>query len=222
MPSLASYIDHTLLAVTTQESDIDRMCQEAVEHGFATICIPNYFVKQARRNLRDLQDEFQQDVGICTVAGYPLGYATTAAKVEEIRRARNDGADEIDFVINLPAALNGNFNHVAQDLETCINTAGLHHLRCKVIVEDSLFGEDDLKRLCEVLAKFPPNFVKTSTGYREGASVAGIQLLRRHLPTEIKLKASGGIRDFAQAQRLIDAGADRIGTSKAMEMLVSV
>lgn len=221
MPKLASHIDHTLLSVTAQESDIERMCHEAVEHGFATICIPNYFVKLARRTLRDLQDEFKQTVGICTVAGYPLGYATTAAKVEEIRRAHNDGADEIDFVINLPAALNGNFNYVAQELETCITTAGLHHLKCKVIVEDSLFDTASLHRLCDILLKFPPDFVKTGTGYREGATVGGVRFLRDHLPAEIGIKAAGGIRDFEQAQALLDAGANRLGTSKAMDLLVS-
>ena len=222
MTTIASHIDYTLLGSETTIGDIERLCTEAVEHKFASICIPNYFVKHARRFLDGLQEEMVLgEVKIGTVAGYPLGFSTTAAKVEEIRRASIDGADEVDFVVPIPAVINGNFNFVKQDLESCITTARLYHLTSKVIFETDLFDATDIEKLCHICQDIEPNFVKTSTGYRGGADVKTVRFLKNHLPDSIKIKASGGIQTHQQAVDLIEAGATRLGTSNAMKLLVS-
>ena len=221
--NFSSYIDHTLLRPDTSETEIGRLCEEAVQQGFASVCIPNYFLKFARRRLDALQgDHPKHRVFLGTVAGFPLGYATTAAKVEEIKRARNDGADEIDMVINIPAVTNANFNYLSQELDSCLMTARLNHLTFKLILENNLLPEDEhtFGRLCELCRQYEPDFVKTGTGYAGPVQLEHIQKLRQALPDSIGVKASGGIRTTEQMTALIEAGATRIGTSRALEMMV--
>lgn len=222
--NFSSYIDHTLLRPDLSESEVGRLCEEAVEHGFASVCIPNYFIKFARRQLNALQGEHPKHrVYLSTVVGFPLGYATTAAKVEEIKRARNDGADEVDMVINIPAVTNANFNYLSQELDTCLMTARLNHLTFKLILENNLLPKDDhtFEQLCELCRRFEPDFVKTGTGYAGPVQLEQVQKLRHALPENIGIKASGGIRTAEQTRALIEAGAGRIGTSRALEMIVN-
>ena len=195
--NLSSYIDHTLLRPDATFADIQKLCQEAKEFQFASVCISPYYVKRAEELLNN------SSVKITTVIGFPMGYATTAAKVEEIKRAISDGADELDVVINLSALKNGDWNYVKNDIESMATIVRMRGKLIKVIIETGLLTEDEIRRVCNLCKDSDVNFVKTSTGYLgEGATVGVIQFLHSLLPKEIKIKASGGVRTVEDATRL--------------------
>jgi deoxyribose-phosphate aldolase len=211
---LASKIDHTLLRADTSKIEITRLCDEAKHYGFAAVCVPPYWVRECKNQLRDTK------VKIATVVGFPLGYAATPAKVEECRRAIDEGASEIDMVINIIALKAADYNYLQNELTSAGTIVQLRGGKLKVILETGLLTREEIIKACELCARLNVDFVKTSTGYIEkGATIDDIKLLRAHLPKHIKIKASGGIKDKATAMAMIEAGADRIGTSSGVKMM---
>jgi len=213
--NLAPYIDHTLLKPECVMADVKKLCSEAIEHQFAAVCIPPYYVRHAYQLLE------AHPVKVATVAGFPLGYSTTFGKVEEIKRAIDDGADEVDVVINVTAVKNGDWNYVENDIASMTTAVHVKGKQLKVILETGLLTEEEIGRLCELCKGIGPEFVKTSTGFNgPGASVAAVLLLRKNLTgTTIKIKASGGIRSAEAATAMIEAGAQRIGTSSGVQIV---
>lgn len=211
---IASKIEHTVLKADTSNEDVERICQEAKENNFAGVCVPPYFVKKAATLLE------KSDCLVVTVVGFPLGYSTTPAKVEETRKAIDEGADEIDMVINIAALKNKDYSYVENDIQTITTLAHLRNKKVKVIIETALLTQDEKIKACEICAKIGVDFVKTSTGFASsGAKVADIELLRKKLPENIKLKASGGIKTKEQAEDLVKAGADRLGASSSLSLI---
>ncbi len=207
-------IEHTILKPDTMESDIKKLCEEAIEHGFFGVCVPPYFVKLASIILKD------SSVKIVTVAGFPLGYNTTPAKVEEARKAMDEGAHEIDMVMNIAALKNNDLNFVQNDIQSVATLVQLKGCKLKVIIETALLSNDEKVKACEICAKVGVDFVKTSTGFASsGAKLKDIELMRKNLPANIKIKASGGIKTKEQAKDLVKAGADRLGTSSGPDLI---
>lgn len=207
-------IEHTILKPDTMESDIKKLCEEAIEHGFFGVCVPPYFVKLASIILKD------SSIKIVTVAGFPLGYNTTPAKVEEARKAMDEGAHEIDMVMNIAALKNNDLNFVQNDIQSVATLVQLKGCKLKVIIETALLSNDEKVKACEICAKVGVDFVKTSTGFASsGAKLKDIELMRKNLPANIKIKASGGIKTKEQAKDLVKAGADRLGTSSGPDLI---
>jgi deoxyribose-phosphate aldolase len=212
---LTQYIDHTLLKPICTIDEIRLLCTEAIQHQFKAVCIPPYYVNEAAK----IFEKAEYKPAIATVIGFPLGYSTTAAKVQEIRRAVDDGANEVDAVINLCALKSRNWNYLESDIESMIMAAHMSGKRIKVILETSLLTDTELKRVCDMLLKHKPDFAKTSTGYEKGATVAEVEQLIKLLDGKIAVKASGGIRNKKDAEALIKAGAKRLGTSAGLDLV---
>jgi len=212
--NIASVIDHTTLKVDTTKEDIKRLCEEAKAANFFAVCVSPYFVRYAATQLEG------SSVKIVTVIGFPFGFSATPAKAEEARRVLEEGADEIDVVVNLNALKSGDWNYIRNDIQTMIFLAHKKGRIVKVIFETGLLTKEEIEKLCEICAELDVNFVKTSTGYyKKGATVSVIKYLRKLLPKKIKIKASGGIRSAKKAQAMIAAGADRIGTSSGIKII---
>lgn len=206
--NLASVIDHTILRPDCTLDEIKKLCEEALRYEFAAVCVPPYFVKEAARILEDSR------VRVATVIGFPFGYSTTPAKVEEIKRAVNDGASELDVVINICALKEGNWHYVKSDIESMTVAAHLKGKVIKVIFETGLLSKEEIQKLCTFCTDLGVDYVKTSTGISGGgATTEVVELLRSELPEKIKIKASGGIRTAEQARAMLEAGANRLGTS---------
>lgn len=212
--NIAAYIDHTILKPTTTLPDVEQLCAEAVRYRFAAVCVPPYYVAAAKKLTE------QSEVTVATVIGFPFGYSSIAAKVEEIKKAIADGADELDMVINLCALRNQDWEYLSREIVACLQPIRLNRKIIKVIIESGILTDDEIIACCDLYTKHKVDFVKTSTGYAEhGASIHAVSLMRSHLPEEIQIKASGGIRNFALAQELIEAGATRIGASASVAIV---
>lgn len=212
--SLANVIDHTILRPDCTHSDIEKVCKEAIKHQFKAVCIPPYYVKDAKILLEN------SSVKVATVIGFPSGYSSTPAKVEEIKRALDDGADEFDVVVNICAIKNGNWNFVQNDIESMTRAVHLKGKSIKIILETALLNKEEIEKACAICTNSGVNFVKTSTGFNgPGASEETVRFLRSILPPSIKIKASGGIRSKELAHKMLEAGAERIGTSVGPELL---
>jgi deoxyribose-phosphate aldolase len=212
---LTQLIDHTLLKSDATLDDIRKLCKEAIEHQFKAVCIPPFYVAEASKIVENATPR----PAVATVVGFPMGYATTAAKVEEIKRAVEEGADEIDAVINICAIKNKQWNYVENDISSMLMAAQMRGKKMKIIIEAGLLTDEELKKITDILLTTKPDFVKTSTGFHEGASVEMVQKLVKLLGNKIPIKASGGIRTRAAAEALVQAGAKRIGTSAGLDML---
>lgn len=211
---LASFVEHTILKADCTKEEIENKCKETLDNGFYAICVPPYWVSHVAQRMEE------QPPKVVTVIGYPLGYSATAAKVEEIKRAIDDGADEVDVVINICAIKEGNWNYVSNDINSATTAAHLKGKVIKIILETCLLTEDEIRKACEICEEQDVDFIKTSTGKNgEGASLEVIQLLKSCLNDKAKIQASGGIRTKEAAQQLIDAGAHRIGTSTGLSLL---
>lgn len=212
--NIAAYIDHTILKPTTLLSEVAKLCDEALEHHFAAVCIPPHFVAAAKRLTTN------SNVKTATVIGFPFGYSSITAKQEEIKKAIGDGADELDLVINLAALKNNDWDYLAKEIVACLQPVRLHRKIIKVIIESGILIDEEIIACCNLYAKHKVDFMKTSTGYAEnGASLHAVSLMRKHLPSTTAIKASGGIRTFAFAKELIEAGATRIGASASVTIL---
>lgn len=209
--NLAPYIDHTLLKPDSTEAQMITLCAEAVEHGFASVCILPWHVAPAAAYLAD------SAVPVCTVVGFPLGATTTDVKVAEARKAIGDGAKEIDMVISLTALKSGHVDQVLADIRAVTDVTHEHQALVKVIIETCLLSHDEKLRLCELVTIAGADFIKTSTGFSlGGATLDDVTLLRAHVGETVRVKASGGIRDRQTALAMVQAGADRLGTSSGV------
>jgi deoxyribose-phosphate aldolase len=209
--NIASFIDHTILKPTTTIGDIEKLCAEAVAYGFAAVCVPPPFVKRAVAILAPTS------VKVATVVGFPFGYSATEAKVAETILAVVDGAHEVDMVINLVALKQQDWTYLQKEVALLVEVCHNKGRILKVIIESGILSEEEIIGCCEKLGPLGIDFMKTSTGYAEkGASVEAVQLMRKHLPPQVQIKASGGIRDFAFASALVEAGANRLGCSASV------
>jgi deoxyribose-phosphate aldolase len=208
--TLASYIDHTVLKPTCTHIEIEKICSEALEYGFAAVCVPPPFVAAAKRS----------GVRVATVIGFPFGYSVAAAKLTEVEQAIADGADELDAVINLTFVKGANWAELEEEMRVLTNAAHGAGRLIKVIIESGLLSDKEIIRCCDVYAPLGVDFLKTSTGYAEkGATVEAVRLMRARLPAGVRIKASGGIRDARFARELIGAGADRLGCSASVKIV---
>jgi deoxyribose-phosphate aldolase len=207
---IAGLIDHTALKPDTTKEQIEKLCNEAAEYGFASVCVNPSYVKLCSELLKD------SNVKVCTVIGFPLGATTTAAKVAEASEAMNNGANEIDMVINVGALKSGDFTFVKNDIEAVVQAAKDRAL-VKVILETCLLTEEEKIMCCNICKEAKADFVKTSTGFSTGgATVEDIRLMRSIVKPYLGVKASGGIRDYKTAKAMVDAGAGRIGASASV------
>lgn len=206
MKNLAAIIDHTLLKPETTESQIRKLCDEARQWGFASVCVPPRWVKVASETLAGC------DVKVCTVIGFPLGANVTAVKVVEARQAISDGADELDMVISIGDLKAGDDEVVESDIRAVREAAGERIV--KVIIEACLLTDEEKARACSLAVRAGADFVKTSTGFSKGgATVHDVALMRRVVGPEVGVKAAGGIRTREDALAMVAAGANRIGAS---------
>jgi deoxyribose-phosphate aldolase len=212
--NLSSFIEHTLLKPDTTSEQIKKLCAEAMEHNFYAVCVPPFYTGEAIKALS------KSKVKTVTVVGFPLGYNLTPVKVEECRKAIDEGVDELDMVMNIAAFKDANYKEVQKDIQSVSDFAHLHNKLMKVIIETSCLNNEEIKKACEISAKGGADFVKTSTGFNgAGASVEIIKFMRNVLPKKIKIKASGGINNKIFAIDLINNGADRIGTSSGVKII---
>ena len=212
--NIASYIDHSILRPDSAIAEIKQCCKEALEHSFASVCVSPYFVREVSQALEDSR------VKVCTVVGFPFGYNAVPAKVEEIKRALHEGADEIDAVININAIKSQNWNYIRSELDTLIMATHLHGKKIKIILETGLLTQEEILKLCDLCNPLLPDFIKTSTGVNgAGATKEIVAFLKKSIDARIKIKASGGISTLKSAQEMIDAGATRIGTSAAISIM---
>ncbi len=214
MISINKYIDHTVLKPTCLVSDIEKLCAEAKQYEFVAVCVPPNFVKLAKEKV------VGSDVKVATVIGFPFGYSATEAKIAEIILAMVDGADELDVVANISAIKNGDWAAIADEINHIMPIIRSKGKAVKIIIESGVLTDDEIIKCCDIYGIAGIDFLKTSTGYADkGASVEAVQLFRKHLPDAVNIKASGGIRDFATAKQMIDAGATRIGCSAGVAIV---
>ncbi len=201
---ILSRVDHTLLTPTATWEQVRALCDEGKQFGVASVCIPPRYVKRA--------NDYAGGLKICTVIGFPNGYATPEVKVFETEDAIRDGADEIDMVINQGLAKAGDWEGVLTEIKAVKESCKGRIL--KVIIEACNFTREEKIALCRVVSMSGAEFIKTSTGFAAGgATVEDVQLFREHISPDMRIKAAGGIRTFEQAQAMLEAGADRIGAS---------
>lgn len=211
---IAAAIDHTLLKPGMLVADVDKLCNEAIEYGFAAVCVPPPFIKQAKLALKN------SAVKVATVIGFPFGYSAIEAKLAETLLAIVDGADELDVVINFTAIKNTDWQLVANEINHLLPIIKSNQRVIKVIIESGMLTDDEIIKCCELYAAAGVDFMKTSTGYAEaGASVHAVALMRKHLGPHVQIKASGGIRTYEFASQLMDAGATRIGCSSGVAIV---
>lgn len=206
--------DHTLLRTDCTAAEIRSLCDQAMRYGCASVCIPPTHVAGAKKYVGE-------KLAICTVIGFPNGYMTTAAKVFEASDAVSKGADEIDVVINLCMVKDGCWADVAKDIKAVRRATAGKVL--KVIIETCLLTEEEKIKLCEIVSASGADYIKTSTGFSTGgATFEDVALLRAHCTPDIKIKAAGGISSLADAERFIELGADRLGTSRVVKIAMAM
>lgn len=208
---ILSKVDHTLLKQTATWEQIKVICDEGVENQTASVCIPPCYVKRAKEYVGD-------KVAVCTVIGFPNGNMTTAAKVFETKDAVKNGADEIDMVINIGDVKAGDYDKILVEIKA-VKEACCGKL-LKVIIETCLLTDEEKIKMCEVVTASGAEYIKTSTGFSTGgATFADVELMRKHVGKDVKVKAAGGISSVADAEKFIELGADRLGTSRLIPLL---
>ena len=209
---LNKYIDHTILKATASSSDIQKLCEEAIEHEFYSVCVNGCYVADAKHLLQGT------DVKVAAVVGFPLGAMTTAAKVFEAKEAVENGAGEIDMVINIAKLKDGEFEFVENEIRLIKEAIGDNVL--KVIIETCYLTDEEKVKACELSLAAKADFVKTSTGFGTGgATYEDVKLMKSVVGDNAKVKASGGVRDRETAQKYVDLGAERLGTSSGIEIV---
>jgi deoxyribose-phosphate aldolase len=212
--TIAHYIDHTLLKADATRAQITQLCREAQEYRFAAVCVNPTHVKLCADLLKD------SGVAVASVAGFPLGATPPEVKAYEARQAIQNGASEIDMVINIGALKDGDYDLLERDIAAVVRVCRDGHAVCKVIIEAALLSEPEKVKACELAQKAGADYVKTSTGFGpSGATTADVALMRRVVGPEMGVKAAGGIRSLADAQAMIEAGASRIGTSAGIKIV---
>jgi deoxyribose-phosphate aldolase len=216
MDHLSSYIDHTLLSATASETDIRKICEEAWIHQFKAVCVAPVYVPYVMEMLEFCPVKIE----VATVIGFPMGYSTTATKVFEAREALQNGATELDVMMNLSQFKSMAYLSVREELKQLADVAHEHNALLKVIIETAHLDSFDLYTACEICAEANADFVKTSTGFGPGgADTETVRKMRSILPAGVKIKASGGIKTYGQAVAMIEAGAERIGTSSGVAIV---
>lgn len=210
--NLNKYIDHTVLKADTSKAKVQQIIDEAIQYDFMSLCINPTWVSFAAKQLATT------DVKVCTVIGFPLGANTSAVKAFEAADAIKHGADEVDMVINIGAAKDGDWDLVESDIQAVVDASG--DVLTKVIIETSLLTDEEKIKACQAAVRAGADFVKTSTGFSTaGATVSDIALMRQTVGPDMGVKASGGVRSIADAQAMIDAGATRLGTSNGVDIM---
>lgn len=205
-------IDHTVLKADTPLETVKRICDEAMEYGFASVCINPCHVAYCADYLKD------SDVNVCTVIGFPLGANTSATKAFETKDAIANGADEIDMVMNIGALKDKNYDLVRDDVKAVVEAA--NGTLVKVILETCLLTEDEIKKACELCVEAKADFVKTSTGFStRGATIEDVKIMKAAVQGKAKVKAAGGVRTHEDMVKIVEAGADRIGTSAGCSLV---
>lgn len=212
--NIAKYIDHTLLKPEASQKEVEKLCGEALEHGFYSVCLNGSRIKYAA----DLLDP--SDVKVCAVIGFPLGACTTKTKVCEVRDVIESGADEIDMVMNIGKFKDGNYEYVLNDIESIVSTAHASGIIVKVILETCLLDNEEIIKACELCVKAEADFVKTSTGFnKEGATLEAVAVMKKAVDGKALVKAAGGVRNYQVALDFIAAGADRLGCSASVAIV---
>ena len=209
---LNKYIDHTILKATASSSDVQKLCEEAIEHEFYSVCVNGCYVADAKQLLQGT------DVKVVAVVGFPLGAMTTAAKVFEAKEAVENGASEIDMVINVAKLKDGEFEYVENEIRQIKEAIGDNVL--KVIIETCYLTDEEKVKACELSLVAKADFVKTSTGFGTGgATYEDVKLMKSVVGDNAKVKASGGVRDKETAQKYVELGAERLGTSSGIDIV---
>jgi deoxyribose-phosphate aldolase len=212
--SLAGMIDHTILQPTTLISQVEQVCQEAIKYQFASVCVPPNFVKIAHQALAG------SSVKTCTVIGFPFGYAAVEAKIAECILAMVDGAQELDVVANISAIKNADWQYLANEISHIMPVVKSKQAILKVIIESGVLTDEEIIKCCELYGVAGIDYLKTSTGFNgPGASKHAVQLFKKHLPSNVLIKASGGIRNRATAEAMVAAGASRLGCSASVAIV---
>ena len=209
---LAGYVDYTQLKAYASWEDLQKLCEEAIRSRTASVCIPPSYVSR-------IKEKYGQELNICTVIGFPLGYHVTSVKVAEAKQALEDGCNEIDMVVNIGDVKNKDFEKVEEEIRTIKKICGDHIV--KVIVETCYLTEEEKIALCKAVTCAGADYIKTSTGFgTSGASIEDIRLFKKYIGTEVKIKAAGGIRTHDDLVAFLAEGCDRVGASAALEELV--
>jgi len=209
---LNKYIDHTILKATASSADVQKLCEEAIEHEFYSVCVNGCYVADAKHLLQGT------DVKVAAVVGFPLGAMTTVSKVFEAKEAIENGASEIDMVINVAKLKDGEFDYVENEIRLIKEAIGDNVL--KVIIETCYLTDEEKVKACELSLVAKADFVKTSTGFGTGgATYEDVKLMKSVVGDNAKVKASGGVRDKETAQKYVDLGAERLGTSSGIEIV---
>ena len=212
--TILSKVDHTLLSVKATSDDIKNLCDEAIKYNVASVCIAPCFVEMAKKYVKD-------KLKICTVIGFPNGYNTTQVKVFETENAIKNGADEIDMVINICKLKEKDFDYVQREISLIKNTCKDKIL--KVIIETCLLTKEEKIKMCEIVSKAKADYIKTSTGFStSGANIEDIILFKKYIDKNVKIKAAGGIKSLEDAENFINAGAERLGTSRLINLAKTV
>ena len=208
---ILKHIDHTLLQAVATWEDIKVLCDEAIEYGTASVCVPACYISRIHKT-------YGNKINICTVVGFPLGYSVTEAKVLETKKAIEDGANEIDMVINISDVKNGDFEKVTKEIAALKEACGDKIL--KVIIETCYLTEEEKIAMCKSVTEAGADYIKTSTGFgTAGATIEDIRLFKKYIGPNVKMKAAGGVKTVADLEMFINEGCDRIGTSSAVNML---
>jgi deoxyribose-phosphate aldolase len=203
-------VDHTLLTQTATWEEIKQICDDAITYGVASVCIPPSYVKQVKEYVKD-------QMAVCTVIGFPNGYNTTAVKVFEAKDAIANGADEIDMVINIGMLKDKRYEEILEEIVQLKKACG--NLILKVIIETCLLTDEEKIKMCEIVTKAGADFIKTSTGFsKAGATFEDVALFAKYVGKEIRIKAAGGISSFEDAEKFIELGATRLGTSRIVKL----
>ena len=208
---ILAHVDHTLLKPTATWAEIQELCEQAIVYKTASICIPPCYIKH-------IQEIYGSTINICTVIGFPLGYETTVSKVAAARQAVKDGASEIDMVINIQDAKNGDYEQITAEIAAMKKAVGKKIL--KVIVEACYLTDEEKIAMCRAVTEAGADFIKTSTGFgTAGATFDDIKLFSEHIGEGVKMKAAGGISSLDDAERFLELGADRLGTSRVVKLI---
>lgn len=208
---IVKHIDHTMLKPIAGWESIEKLCREAVDYKTASVCIPSCYVKRVKETFKD-------KINICTVVGFPLGYCNTAAKLAETKQAIEDGASEIDMVINICHVKNREFQKVEDEIRALKECCGEKIL--KVIIETCYLTKEEKIQMCQVVTNAGADYIKTSTGFGTGgATMEDVLLMKEHIGAEVKIKAAGGIKSVKDMEDFLEAGCERLGTSSGIALL---
>ena len=211
---LAGMIDHTCLKAHAIHADFDQLCREAKDNGYAMVAINSVPVKYCKELLKDTP------VHVGAAISFPLGQTTIETKVHETEKAIEDGADEIDYVINIGELKNGNLAYIKEEMERIVAVCREHQVLSKVIFENCYLTKEEIKHVAKIAKEIKPDFIKTSTGFGpSGATADDVKLMKDTVGAEVKVKAAGGIRDWVTCKKMIEAGAERIGTSSSIKIV---